>query len=139
MAEQARAEKPIIEVPPRQYGSDGEQVFDNRTHIRDADSGRLLKKQPYAYHVFNDTKMWERPIGSGNMYNHFGDPIGRWKSAGRGAWEKISETHSDAPTYEKVMTVEDLVQRNSELELEVAALKAEQTAKTTPPQKTGKA
>lgn len=139
MAEVARQEKQIIEDPQRPYGSEGEQVFDNRVHIRNAETGRLIRRQHYAMHAFSDKKIWERPIGSGNMFDAHGDPIGRWKRADKGHWEQISKEHSAVPMAEKIATPDELIARNSELESELAALKADLEMKTAPVKSHGKA
>lgn len=139
MSAEKLQDKPIKEFPPKQYGSGGEAVFDNRVHIRDSDSGRLVKKQHYAKHTFGNTTLYERPIGSGNMFGHSGEPIGNWKPTSDGRWEKILASHKDAPAYEKVLAPEDLVQRNYELEAEIAALKADLEEKTAPASIKGKA
>jgi hypothetical protein len=139
MSQSQRAEKVVIEDPQRQFGSSGEQIFDNRVHIRDASTGRIFKKQHYAMHAFDGIKIWERPINSGNMFNAHGDSIGRWKKIDGGRWEKISAEHSSVPLFEKVLPMEDLATRNAELESELAALKADLEQRTAPTKHHGKA
>ena len=140
MGEPKLEARPVKEAPPRQYGPGGEAIFDNRVHIRDADSGRLHKRQPYAYHAFGTMKLLERPVGSGNMFDYQGKPIGRWAlDKANGHWNKIADTHAEKPSYELMLQPEDLAQRNSELEAEIAALKADMEQKTAPIGKHGKA
>lgn len=125
MSEQKTETKPIKEFPPRQFGSSGEQIFDNRVHIRDESTGRLVKVQPYAYHAFDQMKLWERPIGSGNMFDANGKEIGNWKQTKGGRWEKHADTHIAAKLFHEIKAPEDLAKRNAQLEQELEALKAE--------------
>lgn len=131
MSSGQQEKQPIKEFPPKQYGSAGEPVFDARVHIRNEKTGALVKKQHYAWHMFGDKKMFERPIGSGNMFNQAGEPIGKWEmNKENGHWAKVSDVQENAESYEMVGTVEDLIDENSELKAELAALKAEKETKT---------
>lgn len=125
----AKHTKPTKEFPPKMFGDGGEQVFDNRVQIRDEQSGRLIKTQPYAIHKFGSNTLMERPIGSGNMFNQHDEPIGKWKLEKDGSWSKVGDEHSSAPAYQMVGTVDDLLTKNAELEAELAALKAEKAPK----------
>ncbi len=120
-----QASKPIKEFPPKQFGSSGEAVFDRRVQIRDESTGRLVKKQHYANHKFGNISLLERPVGSGNMFDEHGNPVGRWKHTEEGKWAKFEEAHVEVAQFEEVRSVEELAGRNAQLEAELAALKAE--------------
>src|SRR5665213_428083 len=99
MAEESKDNvRPIKEFPPKQFGSGGEAVFDNRVHIRDEATGRLIKKQHYARHTFGNKTIYERPVGSGNCFDAHGESIGQWKMIEGGRWEKIAAEHKAAPS-----------------------------------------
>ena len=68
---QSEAEAPkIIESPER----DWTKGFDDRVHVRDAKTGRVIRVQDYAKHFNGSQVMYERPIGSGNMFRENGEP-----------------------------------------------------------------
>jgi hypothetical protein len=121
--EPLRAEKQIQEHPVRP-----EEGFDTRVNIRDRQTGTLIRLQHYAMHTFDDMKMYEQPIGSGNMFDIGGHPIGRWKATQAGKnvrWERISEEHIEAAP--AVRNKEEyLEQQNDILRKELEQLRAEQ-------------
>ena len=120
--------KEIIEHP--QPAAEG---FDLRTHIRDAETGRLIRKQPHAYHAQGDLRMYEQPIGSGNMFTPGGHPMGRYEMLTPGKkgqrWEQVSETHAPVVEQKFYGSAEE---ENEALRAELAALKAESDAKLPP-------
>lgn len=122
--EAVTAKIPVIEVPAKQEG-----IFDHRTHIRDANTGRMVAYQPYATHSFGDTKLLERPPGSGNMFSPSGDPVGRWVTSktNPGHFEQTAQTHT--PTAPQALTREAAIeQANEALQEENEALQAELAA-----------
>lgn len=128
-------QKPI-EHPVKQEG-----IFDHRTHIRDENTGALIAYQPYAYHSFGSTRLYERPQGSGNMFTPNGDPCGRWELRGQGVWEKISDSHAPVKSVSFASREALLADENESLKAELAALKAEQEIDlmTKPAQASGQA
>lgn len=50
--------------------------FDLKTHHFDP-KGKLIKKNPYRLHVVRGEKLFERPIGSGNLFHANNEPAGR--------------------------------------------------------------
>lgn len=127
MAEAAKAIPKIVEAPEKQDG-----VFDSRTHIRDANTGRLIMHQPYSMHFQGEEKLMERPPGSGNMFADGGQPLGRyeWQTNGKhGHWKKVSDTHTVAPMGRKIVTAgeaaQELSDENAQLKAELLALQAE--------------
>ncbi len=119
----ARAVKEHPEVDP----STG---FDMRTHIIDANTGRLIRLQTYARHAKGDKVLFERPIGSGNCWYENGQSAGRWTFKdhdGNLEWKQVSKEHV-ATKAAPVNHAEDLEQRNETLEAELEALRAELAA-----------
>lgn len=119
--------KKPVEFPEQPEG------FDNRTHIRDAKTGRLIRVQGYAIHDNGGEKMFERPVNSGNMFNHAGHSLGKWTSkiVGKNTiWAKVSDKHDDVPAYTMLATKEEFLEaQNDDLKKELAALQAELEAK----------
>ena len=54
------------------------QGFDLTVTHRDGTTGLVVEKTPYIMRVDNRVRYWERPAGSGNLFNKKGDPCGRW-------------------------------------------------------------
>ncbi len=119
-------QKKVIEHPQL----DPSTGFDYRTHIKDAATGKLIRIQNYARHARGGEVLLERPVGSGNCFAENGESIGRFRFVTEGKEtipQKISDDHIEvapAPTNH----MEDLTQRNSALESELAALRAEAEA-----------
>lgn len=99
--------------------------FDNRVHIKDAKSGKIIRLQHYARHSQGNEVLFERPIGSGNAFTENGNPVGRYDFK---KWTKISDTHI-AVAQPPANRTEELEQHNAALEQELAALKAEAEAR----------
>lgn len=53
------------------------ESFDLKTHIRNPKTGQLLKVQPYRLHCIGEKKLYERPVGSGNVFYENGEKAGR--------------------------------------------------------------
>ena len=49
--------------------------FDLKTHIRDAKTGHITRRQPYRLHIKNGNKLFERPPGSGQMFYENGEAV----------------------------------------------------------------
>jgi len=113
--------------------------FDLIVTHRDEKTGRVIRTNPYIMRVVaadggGRSRYWERPAGSGNLFDRWGKPVGRWdntkpvdqrfvKGAAHVAWE--------AP-----LTEDQKVSReNAALKAELASLKAEQTKKAQPTKK----
>lgn len=58
--------------------------FDLTVHHRDPKTGALVNVTPYILRVCGETGssektyLWERPKGSGNLFDKQGNPVGRW-------------------------------------------------------------
>lgn len=101
--------------------------FDNRTHITDAKTGRLIRLQNYTKHARADKVMFERPIGSGNCYFENGQWAGNYEFVQKGndvEWRKLSDTPKETKAA-PINVMEEIMQRNEALEAELAALRAE--------------
>lgn len=120
--------KPVVEHPTAPEG------FDTRTHIRDASTGALIRLQTHAVHFFGTEKMYEFPIGSGNMFSVQGHQIGRWEFQAIGGdpkkrqWMKIGDDHAFVPPA-PANKLEAVEQENSALKAELEALRAEKEKK----------
>jgi hypothetical protein len=98
-------------------------------------SGLVIKSDPYTLRVIGsgEGKTWvfERPVGSGNLWNKSGDPIGRWdKSKPEGerfiaGAEHIAWTPPLTADQKLARSVIEKDGRIQELEKEIAAIKAE--------------
>jgi hypothetical protein len=69
------------------------QGFDLRVTFRDDKTGQVTHTNPYTMRVVaaadgGKTRIFERPVGSGNMWNKKGEPIGRWEGGKFLAGEK---------------------------------------------------
>jgi hypothetical protein len=107
-------------------------AFDTRVHIRDRQTGRLIRLQHYALHINGTSKMYEQPVGSGNMFDPVGRAIGKFKQILDGhkvRWEKISDEHEEVTQRFFANREELLEDENTQLKNELAALKAEQEEK----------
>lgn len=132
----------VVEHPPKPHGADGEPMFDSRVKIVNEKTGKILAYQPYVMHTFGEANVviYERPPGSGNMFNAQGESIGRYefKKDSGGTWSKFSDDHiatKPHPIDEK----EALRERLETTEAELAALKAERDDKSQKNSKPAKA
>lgn len=112
----------VKEHPAKPEGQNGEQLFDHRVRVVNEKTGQTIAYQPYATHIFGADKqtLLERPIGSGNMFDLKGNPIGRWEPRHNGTWEKVDETHAAA----KPIPVDEKEYLREQLEAAQAELKA---------------
>jgi hypothetical protein len=129
--------KPLPEEP-QQTG------FNLMVTYRDEKTGLITHTDPYILRIVGEsgssekTQLWERPKGSGNLFDKENNKVGRWvyedkvikgKKARVGHYEADAE-HID---YVKPLTQDQLLARElseksvrlSEVEKELAALKAE--------------
>ena len=111
----------VVEQPVRDHSTG----FDYRVQVKDAKTGRLIRKQDYCKHSRGTEVLLERPIGSGNAFFENGESAGRWDFK---LWKKIADEHN-AVAPQAASFEEELMQRNEQLEAELAALKAEQKKK----------
>lgn len=63
-------------------------------------------KKPYALHMFDDTKLWEQPVGSGQMYNGEGKELGKWTPLGKGYWSKLKVDLEEIPAKLEAVTAQ---------------------------------
>lgn len=110
--------------------------FDLVVTHRDEKTGLVTHTNPYTLRVVkleNEEKAhyFERPVGSGNLWNKAGDAIGRWIKDEKGKGKYIAEAKhinfippetQDAKVAREVIETRE---RNKVLEAELAALKAE--------------
>ncbi len=110
-------------------------------------TGLVIKKDPYTMRVVGDggnrTQYFERPKGSGNLFNFNGEPVGRWDSrkaegerfmAGAEHIEFVRPETDDEKLARSLITKDVKIR---ELEAELRAIKAE-SAKKAAPQKVAK-
>lgn len=117
--------------------------FDLRTHTFDK-RGRLKEKNLYRLHIQNGAHYYERPVDSGNLWTEGGEPTGRvekiidestGKAIGKTFDYKAAHKKYTAPLTgaEKLsFENEDLKAKNASILAELAALRAEVDARTTP-------
>jgi hypothetical protein len=123
--------------------------FDLIVHHRDPKTGLVVKSDPYILRVVGETgsseksQYWERPAGSGNLFDKENNPIGRWvyeevtikgKKVRKGKFEAGVEHIA----FERPMTADqklaqaviESTRENDALKAELAALKAESEKKS---------
>lgn len=104
--------------------------FDLRVQIKDANTGKVIRHQPYTCHIVGGSKLFERPKGSGNLYYESGLSAGRLGRDGQGnKYADTTKAHIEIAEAKEV-TLEAIASENESLKAELAALKAEQTAAT---------
>lgn len=105
--------------------------FDLKVTHRDEKTGLVTHKNPYTMKVIasadgGKSRIFERPVGSGNLWNKKGDPIGRYVD---GKWDKKAEhvafTPPETEDQKLAKTVITKDARIAELERELASIKAE--------------
>lgn len=119
--------------------------FDTKVTHRDPRTGQIVRRDPYIKRVCSKegggvARYFERPAGSGNLWDKQGNPVGRWdgskpegerylKNAAHIAWER--------PKTEDEKLAAELISReqeNAALKAELAAMKAEQAKSAGKPQ-----
>lgn len=127
--------------------------FDLVVTHRDEKTGQITRTEPYILRVIGEvgsnekSRLWERPAGSGNLFDKKGNPVGRWVYEEKSVKGKKVRTGKFVPDVEHVEFVppqtEDQKLRYemtenkakiAELERELAAIKAEKEKKSAPAQ-----
>lgn len=114
--------------------------FDLMVTHRDPQTGVITKVDPYIARVIaapdgGKTTIYERPKGSGNLWNKKGEPVGRWVVGkdGRGKQDKDAAHVAFVPpqTEDQIIRAEMTKDKSkiAELEREIASIKAEQEKK----------
>jgi len=107
------------------------QGFDLVVTHRDRKSGAVTKENPYTLHVVSagdggKTRIFERPVGSGNAWDAQGKPIGRWEE---GKFKKdaphIEFTPPETSDMKLARSLNEKDSRIAQLERELSAIKAE--------------
>lgn len=120
-----------------------EQGFSRVVTYRNIKTGLVEKADPYIMRVIaadsgGKAKVWERPAGSGNLFDSHGTPIGRWdKTKPEGERFLKDEKHIEwkAPETEDQKLARSVLEKDvkiQELERELAAIKAEKEKKSAP-------
>lgn len=111
--------------------------FDLKVTHRDEKTGLITRKNPYKMRVTatsdgGKSRTFERPVGSGNLWNKKGEPAGRFVD---GKWDKKAEHVAFIPPETEdqklAKTVITKDARIAELERELASIKAEGQVKPT--------
>lgn len=135
--------KPLPETQPV-------KGFDIKVTHRDEQTGLITHTDPYILRLVGETgssekqRLWERPAGSGNLFNKNNEPIGRWvyedkvikgKKVRVGHYDEKAEhiAFTPPPTKDQLLAKELSEERVrvQELERELAAIKAEKEKKNT--------
>lgn len=113
------------------------QGFDLKVTHRDDKTGLVLHTDPYIMRVIGEerARVFERPVGSGNLFNKKNEPCGRWvkDEKGKGTWDKKAEhiAFVKPPTADEKLaqSVLEKDSRIAELEKELAAIRGEASKK----------
>lgn len=118
------------------------QKFDLVVTKRHPRTGEIISHSPYILRVVGEIgssekmRLWERPAGSGNLFDKDNNPIGRWvteEKVVRGKTVKEGKFVEGAAHIEWTppMTKDQkIAKENATLKAEIAALKAERGAKS---------
>lgn len=111
------------------------QGFDLVVHKRNARTGLVEQENAYILRIVGHAKYLERPVGSGNVYDFQGKPIGRW-DASKPEGERFlkGEKHVEwsAPETKDQKLARAIGEKDikiQELERELAAIQAERELK----------
>lgn len=112
--------------------------FDLRVDFRHPKTGLVVKRNPYVLRTVKEgggsVSYFERPVGSGNIWDAKGNAIGRWdKTKPEGERFLKGEKHIEwtpPETADQKLARESAANsaRIKELEMELAAIKAEKNA-----------
>lgn len=117
--------------------------FDILVTHRDERTGLVTKRDPYILRITQSsdggkTRLWERPAGSGNLFNSKNEPVGRWiiDPKTKKGKHMPDEAHAffEPPQTEDARIAQELVTKDSRimaLEAELAQIRAENERKTT--------
>lgn len=131
--------------------------FDLTVTHRDEKTGQVIRTEPYILRVIGEvgsnekTRLWERPAGSGNLFDKKGNAVGRWvyedkivkgKKVRTGKFEPdVEHVEFVAPQTEDQKLRQQLTEdkaKIAELERELAAVRMEKEKKSAPIQPTQK-
>lgn len=126
--------------------SEAKKEFDIKVTHRDERTGLITHKTPYILRVSGaegggKTRTWERPPGSGNLFDKKGNPVGRRVKDAQGRWSTDPKAEHVAfvpPLTEDQKLSRSVVekdQRISALEAELASLRVEADKKSAANQK----
>ena len=113
------------------------QGFDLQVTHRDEKTGVVVRKNPYVLRVVQapdggKSRYWERPVGSGNLFDKKGNPIGRWEKdpkSGKGRFiasaEHVEFTPPETDDQKLARSVVERDVRIAELEKELANIRNE--------------
>lgn len=114
------------------------QGFDMTVTHRDPKTGVVIRKDPYRLRILKGAdggrmKLFERPVGSGNLYSRWGEPRGRWVESTKKGESAKHEPDAKHIAFEAPLTEDQKVARtlmesqakNAALEQELAQLRAE--------------
>lgn len=120
-----------------------EQGFPLRVTYRNMRTGMVEKTDPYVLRIIGEDggrqQLWERPAGSGNLFNAQGEPVGRWdakKPEGQRFLKGEEHIKWTAPeTADQKLAREYAIKdaRIVELEKELLSIKTEREPKEEPP------
>lgn len=110
--------------------------FNIQVTYRNEKTGLVTHSDPYTLRVVSasdgKTKMWERPTGSGNLFNSKNEPIGRWvidPKTKRGTFQKdaahIEFTPPETKDQKLARSLTEKENKIQALEKELQAIKAE--------------
>jgi hypothetical protein len=112
--------------------------FDLTVTHRDPYTGVITHTDPYIMRSLKAeggsgrTRVWERPAGSGNLFDRDNEPVGRWVKDGENP-NGVFKRGAPHVAYEAPLTNDQKVAReNMALKAELAAMKAEQEKKAEP-------
>lgn len=123
--------------------------FDLVVTHRDPKTGLVVRENPYILRVIGETgssekqRLWERPKGSGNLFDKHNNPVGRWvyedkivkgKKIRVGSYDEKAEhvAFTPPPTKDQLLAqgISERDVKIAELERELNAIKAENEKKT---------
>lgn len=110
--------------------------FNIKVTYRNEKTGLVSHKDPYILRVLGSgdgkAKLWERPAGSGNLFNSKNEPIGRWvidPKTKRGSFQPgvahIAWTPPETPDQKTARALNEKEAKIQALEKELQAIKAE--------------
>jgi len=136
--------KPLIEEAPK-------KGFSLKVTHRDEQTGLVTHKDPYILRIIGEKdsnekqRLWERPAGSGNLWDKQNNPVGRWvyeEKTVKGKKVKVGSHDPDAAhiAYVAPLTGDQKLRQEmsqdkvklAELERELASIKAEKDKKAAP-------
>lgn len=104
--------------------------FDLTVHKRDPKTGLVVDANPYRLRCIGSMKIFERPIGSGNIWNKKGEPAGRFVDGKYD--EKAEHIEFKMPESGDQKLAREYTEQQmkiQELERELASIKAEKAKK----------